>query len=143
MITEFTPWASLAGGGLIGLAAVLLMGTLGRIMGATGILAGAMIPSSMADWSWRAMVLLGMVTAPLLTIAITGDWPEVTVPVSTPMLVIGGLIVGAGVTLGHGCTSGHGVCGIGRGSTRSIAATGTFMVACVASVYVIRHVVGG
>ena len=38
--TVFTPWASLAGGVLIGLAATLLMLTLGRVMGATGVLSG-------------------------------------------------------------------------------------------------------
>ena len=37
--TLFTPWQSLAGGVLIGLASVLLMLTLGRVMGATGVLA--------------------------------------------------------------------------------------------------------
>lgn len=143
MATAFTPLASLAGGILIGLAAVLLMLLHGRIAGATGILAGALIPASFADWSWRIMIIAGMVTAPALTLLITGAMPDIQVPVSTAALAIGGLIVGVGVTLGSGCTSGHGVCGMARLSPRSIAATLTFMVAAFATVFVTRHVLGG
>ncbi len=142
METEFTPWASLAGGAMIGLAAVLLMAVAGRVMGATGILAGALLPASREDGAWRWVMIAGMVTAPSLYLLATGSWPEITVPVSTPMLIVGGFLVGVGVTFGGGCTSGHGVCGIARLSVRSIVATGVFMVACVVTVYVIRHVVG-
>jgi uncharacterized membrane protein YedE/YeeE len=142
METEFTPWASLAGGAMIGLAAVLLMAVAGRIMGATGILAGALMPADRDDGLWRWVMIAGMVTAPALYLAGTGDWPEITVPVSTPMLLIGGFLVGVGVTFGGGCTSGHGVCGMARFSTRSIVATCVFMVACFVTDYVVRHVVG-
>lgn len=142
METAFTPWASLAGGAMIGTAAVLLMLVAGRIMGATGVLAGALMPASRADGIWRWVMIAGMVTAPAIFLVITGDWPEISVPVSTPMLVVGGFLVGLGVTFGGGCTSGHGVCGIARLSPRSLVATGVFMVACVATVYVVRHVVG-
>ena len=142
MITEFTPRQSLFGGGLIGLASVLLMLTLGRVMGATGILAGVLIPSSSSDWTWRAVLIAGMATAPFLYHLATGGFPEITVPVSTPMLMVGGLLVGIGVTFGGGCTSGHGVCGNARLSPRSIAATITFMITCAATVFIIRHVVG-
>ena len=141
--TTFTPWQSLGGGVLIGLASVLLMLVAGRIMGATGVLAGVFAPASRADFGWRAALLLGMVTAPTLYLLITGGMPEITVPVSTPMLLIGGLIVGIGVTFGSGCTSGHGVCGMARLSPRSIVATLTFMATTAATVYVIRHVIGG
>ncbi len=142
MITEFTPLQSLLGGGLIGLASVLLMLTMGRIMGATGVLAGVVIPTSLGDFTWRATLIAGMMVAPLLYVFATGGLPEMTVPVTTPMLMIGGFLVGIGVTFGGGCTSGHGVCGIARLSPRSITATITFMVTCAATVYVIRHVIG-
>jgi uncharacterized membrane protein YedE/YeeE len=141
--TAFTPFQSLAGGVLIGLAAVMLMGTMGRVMGATGILAGILQPSNLSDWSWRVAVVLGMVSGPVAVLAITGQFPAVKVPVSTPMLVIGGFIVGIGVTFGAGCTSGHGVCGMARLSPRSIAATLTFMLTTAITVYVIRYVLGG
>ena len=141
--TQFTPWLSLAGGLLIGLSAVLLMLIHGRIMGATGILSGFLSPAGIRDWQWRAAVLAGMVSAPLIYLFVSGSMPTVTVPVSTPMLVVGGFIVGIGVMFGSGCTSGHGVCGMARLSPRSIAATLTFMVATFATVFVVRHVVGG
>lgn len=143
MPTDFTPLASLGGGILIGIASVLLMANFGRIMGATGILAGFLMPTSRADWGWRASLLAGMASAPLVVWLFTGQTVTVQVPVSTPAMIIGGLIVGAGVTYGGGCTSGHGVCGIARLSPRSIAATLVFMIAAVATVYVTRHVIGG
>lgn len=142
METVFTPWASLGGGILIGLAATSLMLFLGRIMGATGILAGLLAPSSGSEFAWRVAVLLGMVSGPAALLAITGEMPAVQVPVSTAMLIGGGLLVGVGVTFGSGCTSGHGVCGMARLSVRSIAATLTFMITTVATVYLVRHVVG-
>ncbi|QYX56453.1 YeeE/YedE family protein [Roseovarius sp. SCSIO 43702] len=141
--TVFTPWASLAGGVLIGVAASLLMLFLGRVLGATGILAGLFQPSSGQDFAWRAALLAGMVTGPALVWLISGEMPAVEVPGSTAALVIGGLIVGVGVTYGSGCTSGHGVCGMARLSPRSIVATLTFMVCAFATVFVVRHVLGG
>ncbi|SLN56100.1 hypothetical protein PEL8287_03010 [Roseovarius litorisediminis] len=142
METAFTPLQSLGGGALIGVASVLLMLTLGRIMGSTGILTGFFFPSSAADWRWRAAVLAGMVSGPLVILVFAGHMPAVDVTVSTPMLLIGGFIVGIGVTFGSGCTSGHGVCGMARLSPRSIAATATFMVSTFITVYVVRHVLG-
>jgi hypothetical protein len=142
-MTEFTPFASLFGGVLIGLSAVLLMLVLGRVMGATGILTGFVTPASGADWSWRAAVLAGMVCAPLAYFAVMGGMPTIQVPVSTPLMLLGGFIVGIGVTLGAGCTSGHGVCGMARLSGRSISATLTFMAATAITVFIIRHVLGG
>lgn len=141
--TEFTPWVSLAGGVLIGLSAVILMWVKGRILGATGVLAGLFAPASRDDFNWRAALVLGMVTAPVVFLVATGGFPEITVPVSTPMLLVGGFIVGLGVTFGGGCTSGHGVCGMARLSPRSIVATLTFMASTVVTVYLIRHVIGG
>ncbi|MDN2579428.1 YeeE/YedE family protein [Aquibium sp. ELW1220] len=139
-MTEFTPWMSLAGGILIGLSAVLLMALHGRIAGMTAILAG-IIPPVPVDWAWRAAFLAGAVIAPLAYIA-TGNTIAFAVPISTTALVIGGVIVGIGVTYGSGCTSGHGVCGMARLSPRSIVATLVFMVFAIATVYVVRHVIG-
>lgn len=143
IITPFTPWASLAGGILIGLASVLLMRSLGRIMGATGILSGFLMPLSREDWAWRAALLAGMATAPVVMMIATGSMPAVQVPVSTAMLLVGGFLVGLGVFFGGGCTSGHGVCGMARLSPRSFVATLTFMIATGVTVFVVRHVVGG
>jgi uncharacterized membrane protein YedE/YeeE len=143
METIFTPIQSLGGGVLIGFSAVLLMAVIGRIMGATGVLAGLIQPSGWSDWSWRAALVAGMVSGPVALFAMTGQMPAVQVPVSTLALVIGGLIVGLGVTYGGGCTSGHGVCGMARLSGRSIVATLTFMATTAATVFVVRHVIGG
>jgi len=140
--TAFTPLQSLGGGALIGLGAVMLMATMGRVMGATGILAGVVQPSNLSDWSWRAAVLVGMISGPMVVMLITGEFPAIQVPVSTTMMVIGGFIVGIGVTFGSGCTSGHGVCGMARLSPRSIVATLTFMITTGITVYVVRHVLG-
>lgn len=142
-MTDFTPLQSLAGGGLIGLASVLLMLVLGRIMGGTGILAGLLQPAGREDFAWRAALVGGMVTGPAAVWLLSGAMPAIDVPVSNIALIIGGFIVGIGATIGSGCTSGHGVCGMARLSPRSIAATASFMVACGITVYIIRHVIGG
>jgi hypothetical protein len=141
--TAFTPLQSLAGGVLIGIAAVLLMALQGRVLGATGILSGLISGNAPGDKSWRAAMVAGMIAGPLLVLGLTGQMPELAVPVSWPMLLVGGFIVGLGVTFGSGCTSGHGICGMARLSPRSIAATITFMIACGITVYAIRHVFGG
>ncbi|WP_394152209.1 YeeE/YedE family protein [Loktanella salsilacus] len=142
METAFTPLQSLGGGALIGLAAVLLMGLHGRIFGATGILTGLIAPASKLDFSWRAVLMLGMVSGPVLVLAFSGSFPAVDVPVSNLMLVLGGLLVGVGVTFSAGCTSGHGVCGLARLSPRSLASVLTFMAATAVTVYIIRHMIG-
>ncbi len=140
-MTEFTPWMSLAGGVLIGLAATILMAFNGRIAGMTGIMSGVIPPLS-ADWAWRAAFLAGAVIAPMIYVALGGVVPF-SAPISTMAMIVGGLIVGVGVSYGSGCTSGHGVCGIARFSPRSIVATIVFMLAAFATVFVIRHVIGG
>ncbi|MCB1421706.1 MAG: YeeE/YedE family protein [Nitratireductor sp.] len=140
-MTEFTPYYSLLGGVLIGLAATLLMAFHGRIAGMTGILQGVLPPLS-ADWQWRAAFLAGAIAAPFVFTNLGGTI-EFAVPVATLPMIIGGFIVGAGVYFGSGCTSGHGVCGMARLSPRSIAATLVFMTAAFITVYVTRHVIGG
>jgi uncharacterized protein len=142
MTTDFTPWQSLGGGALIGLAAVLLMALHGRILGATGILGGVLRFEDWSDWRLKAALLAGMVLGPLLVLAVTGQEPQVQVPISTLAIVLGGVVVGVGVSYGGGCTSGHGVCGNARFSRRSMVATVTFMATAFATVYVTRHVMG-
>jgi uncharacterized protein len=142
METAFTPWASLGGGALIGLAAVLLMALHGRILGATGILGGLLRFNDSGDWTLRAAVVAGMAAGPLAYLLATGQMPEMDQPVPTWAIALGGLIVGVGVSYGGGCTSGHGVCGIARFSRRSMVATVTFMATAITTVFVIRHVVG-
>lgn len=141
-MTGFTPVVSFAGGMLIGLAAVLLMALHGRILGATGILSGLLRGDNPRDWSLRALMLLGMVLAPGMIRAATGEWPVIEVPVPMIAIIVGGLLVGIGVSYGGGCTSGHGVCGNARFSRRSITATVSFMIAAFATVFVTRHLIG-
>ncbi|MBL9049799.1 MAG: YeeE/YedE family protein [Tabrizicola sp.] len=141
METAFTPWASLGGGALIGLAAVLLMALHGRILGATGILGGLLRFNDPADWRLRAALVVGMAAGPLVYLLATGQLPEIGLPISNTAIVIGGLIVGIGVSYGGGCTSGHGVCGIARFSRRSFVATLCFMATAFATVFVLRHLV--
>lgn len=143
METDFTPWASLGGGALIGLAAVLLMALHGRILGATGILGGLLRFDDPADWTLRAAIVAGMAAGPLVWLVASGDLPVIDLPVPNAAIILGGLIVGVGVSYGGGCTSGHGVCGIARFSRRSLIATACFMATAIATVFVIRHVLGG
>lgn len=141
-MTEFTPFASLAGGALIGLSAVLLMAFHGRIAGMTGILS-SLIPPLGDDWGWRAAFIAGAIAAPALFTAATGL--PIGFDSATPVawLIVSGLVVGAGVYFGSGCTSGHGVCGMARLSPRSIVATAIFMATAIATVFVVRHLIGG
>lgn len=137
-MTDFTPFASLAGGALIGAAALLLWLTLGRIAGISGILAGAAGP----DRGWRLAFLAGLIGAPIAWVALAGA-PALHIAAGPVTLVAAGLLVGFGTRLGSGCTSGHGVCGLARLSPRSIAATGIFMATAAATVFLTRHVLGG
>ena len=141
--TAFTPLSATLGGALIGLSAVMLMALRGNVLGATGILAGFVTPQSAGDWAWRAAILAGMVTGPLAYFLAVGAMPAIEVSGTKPMMVLGGILVGIGVTYGSGCTSGHGVCGLARFSRRSIVATATFMATTIATVFVLRHVIGG
>ena len=140
-MTGFTPIQSLIGGMMIGLSAVFLMALHGRVAGMTGILTGV-IPPAASDWPWRAAFLAGAIVAPVIYLAAGGAIPF-EVPVSTAALVIGGLLVGIGVHFGNGCPSGHGICGLARLSPRSLAAVLTFMLTAFATVFVVRHVIGG
>ena len=143
-ITAFTPWASLLGGGLIGLSAVLTMWGFGRIAGISGITTNAlntvMGKDDTGGFGWRIAFLMGLVAAPLVYMLLTGVAVEQTVPTSLVGMAVAGLLVGVGVSLGSGCTSGHGVCGLARLSPRSAAAVFTFMATAGLTVWLLRHV---
>jgi uncharacterized membrane protein YedE/YeeE len=141
--TEFTPWASLAGGALIGASAVLLLLATGRIAGISGIVRRLLPPYGASAPFEAAAFVAGLFAAPFVWTAVTGAAVRQTVTGSLSLAVVAGLLVGAGVFWARGCTSGHGVCGMSRLSTRSIAATAIFMATAVATVYIVRHVTGG
>jgi len=139
---SFTPVSALIGGALIGLAAVLLMWTQGRIAGISGIVGGLVRPSA-AETPWRAAFVVGLVAGPL-PVALAGHGlPEIRIDAGWAVIAAAGLLVGFGTRLGGGCTSGHGVCGLSRLSPRSLAATAVFMAVGAAVVFAARHVVGG
>lgn len=137
---SFTPWTSLAGGVLIGLAASLFIVVNGRIAGVSGLLASLLRPGS-EGWAEKGLFLAGLVLAPLLWRAF-GDWSQAEFQVGLPGLMLAGLLVGIGTRYGSGCTSGHGVCGMSLLSLRSLIATSSFIASGVATVYVMRHLLG-
>jgi uncharacterized protein len=137
------PWLLAAVGGiLIGLAAVLMMGALGRIAGISGI-AGGLVTQRSGDWPWRLAFVLGLVLAAPLLGLLRGDSGVGMPQMGWPWMALAGILVGVGTRLGSGCTSGHGVCGIARFSPRSLAATATFMALGIGTVTVVRHLLGG
>ncbi|HEX2725181.1 MAG TPA: YeeE/YedE family protein [Beijerinckiaceae bacterium] len=139
---NFTPASALIGGALIGASAALFVMLNGRVAGISGVL-GGLIPPVRGEVAWRVAFLAGLFMAPLAYVFFGGSLPTVTLTQPLALLVVAGLIVGFGTRLGAGCTSGHGVCGIGRASPRSIAATLVFMTTAIATILVVRHVVGG
>ena len=144
---SFTPLASLVGGVMIGVAALLLMLTHGRVMGVSGILGGILggLLGSVdrSDVRWRALFGIGVLAGPFLVMALTGA-PVERAPVASGFtLPIAGFLVGLGTAIGAGCTSGHGICGLARLSVRSAVAVGMFMATAVITVYVVRHMVQG
>ncbi len=142
-MSEFTPVAGLMGGALIGTSAVALLAFTGRLAGisniAHGLIASLRQRQSM-DAAWRFVFLLGMVVATWAYFQVTGATVNPRQHYPTGLLVLGGLLVGYGTSMGNGCTSGHGVCGLGRLSARSLAATLTFMATGGLTVFVLRHV---
>jgi uncharacterized protein len=140
--TEFTPWAGLIGGSLIGLSAVLLMATSGRILGASGIFGGLLTLNFDEAFSWRLIFIVGLLIGTVVAGLYAGTAQTIAYGSNTVMTAIGGVIVGIGVTLGAGCTSGHGICGMARFSMRSLVATCTFMAVAIIIVFIVRHVMG-
>ncbi len=141
MPTEFTPVSALLGGALIGLAATLLYAMLGRIAGISGLLNTAIEKSD--GRGWRIAFLLGLVAGATLWFAFAPGVPPLRTDFPMQWLIVAGLLVGFGTHLGNGCTSGHGICGLARLSKRSFVAVAAFMGAGFATVFVIRHVLGG
>jgi uncharacterized membrane protein YedE/YeeE len=139
--THFTPWASLSGGILLGVASALFILLNGRILGISGIL-GGLLPPKPNDASWRITFLLGLFVSPLVMKALAPAelLHAPRIDASMAMVVIAGLLVGIGTRYGSGCTSGHGVCGLSRLSPRSMAATGLFMAAGFVTVFVLKHI---
>lgn len=139
METQFTPVTALLGGALIGLAATVLYAGIGRIAGISGIVNNAI--ERRQERGWRLAFLAGLLAAAAAWFAWSGEAPRNGFPL--PWLLAAGLLVGFGTRLGNGCTSGHGICGLARLSKRSLAAVVAFMASGIATVYVVRHVIGG
>lgn len=136
----FSPWSSLAGGALIGIAAAMLALLNGRIAGISGVLGGLLKPVR-GDIGWRVAFIVGLLSAPLLNLLV-GKVMRPQIDASYAALLLAGLLVGVGTRYGSGCTSGHGVCGLSRLSGRSLAATAVFMGAGFITVFVTRHLFG-
>lgn len=137
---NFTPWTSLAGGLMIGIATALFLVFNGRIAGISGIVGGLLTPAR-GDIAWRLAFVGGLVLSPLVFSSIA-PLPQVHIEAGYPVLILAGLLVGIGTRYGSGCTSGHGVCRLSRRSPRSMVATVAFMFAGFVTVYVVRHLVG-
>ncbi len=137
---HFTPWTSLAGGILLGIASAMMVLLSGRILGISGILGGLLAPRT-GDMGWRLAFLLGMGASPMVFAALMPPelLPVVRIDASEPLIALAGVLVGLGTRYGSGCTSGHGVCGLSRLSPRSLVATLCFMAAGFATVYLLRH----
>ncbi len=142
-VTAFTPLASTIGGVLIGVAAVMMMALNGRIAGISGILGRLLPPYADCDPVGAACFVIGLVVAPLVYAAVAGTPFSQTVSGNVVLMAGAGLLVGFGTIFGGGCTSGHGVCGMARLSARSLVATATFMATGFATVFVMRHLIGG
>ncbi|MEO8768421.1 MAG: YeeE/YedE family protein [Nitrosospira sp.] len=136
--SQFTPWSALAGGAVIGMAIALLVLLNGRIAGISGIV-GGLFRMQKGDMDWRIAFIAGLIAAPLVW-QLFASLPAVRIDGSYAVMAIAGLVVGIGTRYGSGCTSGHGVCGLSRGSPRSIAATLVFMGMGFVTVYIVRHV---
>ena len=138
---NFTPVSAFIGGLLIGASTALILMLNGRIAGISGIL-GGLLDWNRSEIGWRPAFLAGLLIAPPVYRALGGVLPPVVLDAPLGLLMVAGLLVGFGSRLGAGCTSGHGVCGVGRGSPRSIAATLVFTATAIVTVLVTRHVLG-
>lgn len=139
---NFSPYSALIGGAIIGLAASLFLLAHGRICGISGLFGGLLRRGADAP-TLRVAFIVGLIAGgALLRGAIPSAFASSWTP-SWALAIPAGLIVGFGAQLGNGCTSGHGVCGVGRLAPRSLVATGTFMLTGFATVFVVRHLLGG
>jgi uncharacterized protein len=142
VMANFTPVSAAIGGALIGLSAVLLMLSTGRIAGISGIFSGLLNVRG-EDRDWRIAFLAGLILAPVIAGLIGYGMAQPALPSNWIVIAVAGVLVGFGTRLGGGCTSGHGICGIARLSPRSIAATIVFIVMAVVTVAITRHALGG
>jgi len=135
--SNFTPFASLLGGVLIGFSAVLLMLINGRIAGVSGLLSKILVYKNISKNLWVFIFFIGLLLGPIFYSFLTGPIKSNSV-VDIPWLILAGLLVGFGTFIGNGCTSGHGICGLSRFSIRSLAAVTTFVFSGMLTVYIIR-----
>lgn len=138
-MTSFTPLSALAGGLLIGLAAVLLLLFNGRIAGVSGIAASLLGGGDAGARGWRALFLLGLMLGAALTVALGADAAAPRQGFPPLLLVLAGLLVGYGTSMAGGCTSGHGVCGLARLSLRSLVAVLVSLSVGVLTTFAVRH----
>ena len=134
-------YGALAGGLLIGGAAALLLWSTGRIAGISNI-AGSLFSRKPGGKLWRVLFLAGLVAGAGIYNVAFGDAPVARTHFPVWLLAVAGVLVGYGTSLSNGCTSGHGVCGLGRLSPRSLAATVIFLVTGIATTFVVRHIAG-
>ena len=130
---------SLVGGLMLGVATVILLLGIGRIAGISGIFSSLLKPKRVEIW--QVLFIAGLILSPLLY-SLFRPLPDIEISTSIPLLIGAGLLVGFGTRLGSGCTSGHGICGNARLSPRSMAATVTFMLFGIVTVYIGRHLLG-
>ncbi|HEY0125395.1 MAG TPA: YeeE/YedE family protein [Rhizobium sp.] len=123
-------WLSLLGGMLLGVSSVLLLLLNGRIAGISGIV-GRLIGGGQR--CGNLAFVIGLMTGPYIYVAVFGTFPAVGISVSSPLILVAGLLVGFGTRMGSGCTSGHGIMGLARFSRRSMVATATFLIAGIVS----------
>ena len=141
-VYNFTPLSALAGGILIGLSAVLLLTVNGRIAGISGIVHGIVAPEKPNDLDWRLLFLAGLIAGAFIYQLLNGM--DTSIAIEAPILIVGvgGILTGIGTAVGSGCTSGHGICGLAQRSSRSLAATISFMLVGGITVFILRHVIG-
>jgi uncharacterized membrane protein YedE/YeeE len=142
METSFTPVSAALGGALIGLATAVLLLANGRIAGVSGIIGQTLWPAAGESRGWRIAFILGLPLGAAVVSLFSGGLTT-QIAASPMVLIVAGMLVGFGTRLGSGCTSGHGICGMSRGSPRSIVATLTFMAAGGACVFIVRHLLKG
>ncbi len=131
----------LAGGLLIGTSALLMLLVLGRITGISGIYAALFGKEPGGAWRWAFVA--GLLAGPLLYHWLSASPAPLPSDAPAVLTVLAGLLVGFGTRYAGGCTSGHGVCGIGRLSPRSMAATAAFIGAGMLTVFLVRLLTSG
>ena len=134
--SSFTPFASLFGGVLIGLSAVLLMLINGRIAGVSGLVSKILVYKNINTNLWVLVFFVGLLIGPIFYSFLIGPVKSNSV-VDAPWLILAGLLVGFGTFIGNGCTSGHGICGLSRFSIRSLVAVTTFVFSGMLTVYIL------